>query len=69
MRGAARWLTAQAFSYGQVVPYHAFLPLLRAMLGMQETDPSPQQREAIRTWLADLDPVLAVDQSAHSCWE
>jgi hypothetical protein len=69
MRGAARWLTAQAVSYGQVVPYDAFLPLLHAMLCAQETAPSPQQREAIRTRLADIDPVLAVDQLEHSCWE
>jgi hypothetical protein len=28
-------------------------------LGVQEADPSPQQREAIRTRLADIDSVLA----------
>ncbi len=35
--GAARWLTIQAFSYGQAMPYQAVIPLLRTVFGVVET--------------------------------
>jgi len=59
----AHWLTVQALSYGQTMPYHAFLPLLRTMLGVVDIAPPPQQREAIHTRLAAIEPALAVDTS------
>jgi DNA-binding winged helix-turn-helix (wHTH) protein/class 3 adenylate cyclase/predicted ATPase len=59
--GAARWHTAQALSYGQAMPYHALIPLLRTVLGMTDTAPSTQQLLAIRTHLTAIDPSLAAD--------
>jgi predicted ATPase len=61
--GAARLLTAQALSYGQAMPYHAFIPLLRTLLGVVETEPPAQQHQAIRAYLAAIDPSLAADAS------
>jgi predicted ATPase len=44
MLAEAHWLTLQALPYGQAMPYHAFLPLLRNVLGVQDhTDPIQQQ--------------------------
>lgn len=54
--GEGRWLTAQALSYGQAMPYHAMTPLLRNMLGIIETDDVAYQYEIIRTQLATLTP-------------
>jgi DNA-binding winged helix-turn-helix (wHTH) protein/class 3 adenylate cyclase len=59
--GAARWHTAQALSYGQTMPYHAVIPLLRTVLSVADTAPPMQQRQAIRTHLATIDPALAAD--------
>ncbi|MGH8069558.1 MAG: AAA family ATPase [Candidatus Entotheonellia bacterium] len=59
--GAARWHTAQALSYGQTMPYHAVIPLLRTVLGVADTASPTQQRQAIRTHLEVIDPTLAVD--------
>jgi predicted ATPase len=59
--GAARWRTIQALSYAQAMPYHAVIPLLRTVLGVVDTAPPAQQRQAIHTRLAALDAVLAAD--------
>jgi DNA-binding winged helix-turn-helix (wHTH) protein/class 3 adenylate cyclase/predicted ATPase len=59
--GAARWRTAQALSYGQAMPYHAVIPLLRTVLGMADTEPPAQQCQAIRTHLAAIDAALVAD--------
>ena len=59
--GAARWRTVQALSYGQAMPYHAVIPLLRTVLGVADTASPTQQRQAIHTHLAALDPALAAD--------
>jgi len=47
--GPVRWLTVQALSYGQAMPYHAVLPLLRTLLGVVDTATPAQQRQAIHT--------------------
>jgi hypothetical protein len=57
----ARCLTLQALSYGQAIPYHAVMPLLRTVLGVVDTETPTQQRQAIRTRLATLSPTLAPD--------
>jgi predicted ATPase len=59
--GAARWLTVQALSYGQAMPYHAVLPLLRTVFGVVETADPAQQHRAIQTRLAGLTPALTED--------
>jgi predicted ATPase/DNA-binding winged helix-turn-helix (wHTH) protein/class 3 adenylate cyclase len=59
--GAARWHTLQALSYGQAMPYHAVIPLLRTVLGVVDTAPPARQCQAIRTHLTAIDPALAAD--------
>jgi class 3 adenylate cyclase len=49
-------LQAQALSYGQAMPYHAFIPLLRALLQVGSHDTSQAQRQQIRTQLYALHP-------------
>jgi adenylate cyclase len=56
--GGARWLTMQALSYGQTMPYQALLPLVRTLFGIAETDDPAHQRQAIRTHLLHLSPAL-----------
>jgi tetratricopeptide (TPR) repeat protein len=56
-----RWLTMQALSYGQAMPYHAVLPLLRTVLGVVETEPPAQQYQMLQTRLAAVDPLLVAD--------
>jgi class 3 adenylate cyclase/tetratricopeptide (TPR) repeat protein len=57
-----RFLEAQTLSYGHAMPYHAFLPLLRSVLGLTDSDHPQQQRERIRSRLYDLDPAYADDE-------
>ena len=52
-------LQVQAFSSGQEVPYHAFIPLLRALLQLRSTGTPPGQRQQIRTQLHAFHPRLA----------
>jgi predicted ATPase len=59
--GAARWLTVQALSYAQTMPYQAVLPLLRTVFGVVETADPAHQRQAIQTRLAALTPPLTED--------
>jgi DNA-binding winged helix-turn-helix (wHTH) protein/class 3 adenylate cyclase/ABC-type cobalamin transport system ATPase subunit len=61
MLAEARWLTLQALPYGQAMPYHAFLPLLRTVLGVQEHADSIQQQKALQTHLATCAPSLAAE--------
>jgi class 3 adenylate cyclase/DNA-binding winged helix-turn-helix (wHTH) protein len=55
-------LQVQAFSSGQEVPYHAFIPLLRALLQLSNNGTPPDQRRHIRTQLHALHPQLAEDE-------
>jgi class 3 adenylate cyclase/tetratricopeptide (TPR) repeat protein len=59
--GAVHCLTVQAFSYGQAMPYHALIPLLRTLLGLQEAEPPAQQYQAVCARLEAIDSSLAVD--------
>jgi class 3 adenylate cyclase/tetratricopeptide (TPR) repeat protein len=54
-------LQAQSLSYGQAVPYHAFIPLLRALLQVHGDDAPPDQCQQIRTSLQDIHPRLPED--------
>ncbi|HXH13782.1 MAG TPA: AAA family ATPase [Alphaproteobacteria bacterium] len=58
----ARTLQAQTLSYGQSMPYHPFIPLLRARLDLHAQDPPPDQRQQIRAHLHALHPTLAEDE-------
>lgn len=58
----ASTLQVQAVSYGQAIPYHACIPLLRALLQVSGNDPPHGQRRQIRTWLQALHPRLAEDE-------
>ena len=49
-------LQVQAFSSGQEVPYHAFIPLLRALLQLNNNGTPRGQRQQIRTQLHALHP-------------
>ena len=51
-------LQAQTLSYGQTMPYHAFIPLLRARLQVGGDDPTHLQRQHIRTRLQTIHPRL-----------
>ncbi|MGH8066234.1 MAG: AAA family ATPase [Candidatus Entotheonellia bacterium] len=55
-------LQVQAFSSGQEVPYHAFIPLLRALLQLSNNGTPHGQRQQIRTQLHALHPRLAEDE-------
>jgi class 3 adenylate cyclase/DNA-binding winged helix-turn-helix (wHTH) protein/tetratricopeptide (TPR) repeat protein len=55
-------LRAQALSHGQAMPYHAFIPLLRALLQVSGNDALYDQRQQIRTRLHTIDPRLAEDE-------
>jgi class 3 adenylate cyclase/tetratricopeptide (TPR) repeat protein len=58
----ARTLQAQTLSYGQSVPYHPLIPLLRALLDLHAQDPPTDQRQQIRAHLHALHPTLAEDE-------
>jgi class 3 adenylate cyclase/DNA-binding winged helix-turn-helix (wHTH) protein/tetratricopeptide (TPR) repeat protein len=55
-------LQAQALSYGQAMPYHAFIPLLRALLQVSGDAAPPGQHQHISTRLHALHPQLAKDE-------
>jgi predicted ATPase len=55
-------LQAQALSYGQAVPYHAFTPLLRTLLQVSGDDAPPEPRQQIRTRLQALHPTLVENE-------
>ena len=68
--GAARWHSVQALSYGQAMPYHAVIPLLRTVLGVADIASPTQQRQAIRAHPGGDRPQLAADaRSWRCCWE
>jgi predicted ATPase len=58
----ARTLQAQTLSYGQAMPYHAFIPLLRTLLGLRGNDDPSDQRQQIRARLQALHPKLVDDE-------
>jgi tetratricopeptide (TPR) repeat protein len=58
---AGHTLAAHTLSYGQAMPYHALLPVLRTVLGLSDHDTPQQQRQAIRAWLTAVQPALAAN--------
>jgi predicted ATPase len=56
-----RRLQAQTLSYGQSMPYHAIIPLLRTVLGLTDHDTPQQQHQHLRACLAAALPALAAD--------
>jgi class 3 adenylate cyclase/DNA-binding winged helix-turn-helix (wHTH) protein len=59
--GVVRRLTAQTLSYGQAMPYHALLPLLRTLLAVTPADTPEQQYQALHARLAAIAPTLAAE--------
>lgn len=59
---AASVLEAQTLSYGQSMPYHAIIPLLRSVLEISDNDLLPRQRQHVRARLAAIQPLLADDE-------
>jgi predicted ATPase len=58
---ACTW-QAQTLSYGQAMPYHTFIPLLRALLQVSGNNPPHGQRRQLRARLHTLLPRLAEDE-------
>lgn len=54
-------MTAQAFAYGQTMPYHVLIPLMQTVLGVIETDAPTQQYQALCAHLAAIDASLVAD--------
>jgi predicted ATPase len=52
-------LEVQALPYGRSMPYHAFIPLLRALLGLTGSAEPWQQRQQIRIRFAAIEPMFA----------
>jgi predicted ATPase/class 3 adenylate cyclase len=60
--GTVETLEIQSFPFGRSMPYHAFVPLLRTLLGVAKPlDPEPT-RQRLRSQLAALDPTLAENE-------
>src|SRR5262249_36816320 len=54
-------LDAHTLSYGQSMPYHAMIPLLRTVLGLTDHATPEHQWQAIRACLAAAQPSLTAD--------
>jgi predicted ATPase len=57
-----RLLEAQTLSYGQQTPYHAIVPLVRALLAVSGDAAPHEQRQQLRTRLEAMHPALASDE-------
>ena len=57
-----RLLEAQTLSYGQQTPYHAIVPLVRALLAVSGDAAPHEQRQQLRTRLEATHPALASDE-------
>ena len=57
-----RLLEAQTLSYGQQTPYHAIVPLVRALLAVSGDAAPHEQRQQLRTRLVATHPALASDE-------
>jgi serine phosphatase RsbU (regulator of sigma subunit)/class 3 adenylate cyclase/tetratricopeptide (TPR) repeat protein len=49
-----QWATGHSLSYGQEMPYHLVLELLRSLLGVPDTAGEPETRTALLALVADL---------------
>jgi class 3 adenylate cyclase len=51
---AARWVEGRCLSYGQALPYHVVLDLVRSMFGVSASADEPETRAALGRGLRDL---------------
>ena len=54
MDPAARWVEGRCLSYGQALPYHVVLDLVRSMFGVSASADEPETRAALGRGLRDL---------------
>jgi class 3 adenylate cyclase len=54
MDPAARWVEGRCLSYGQALPYHVVLDLVRSMFGISPSADEPETRAALARGLQDL---------------
>ena len=52
--GAARWIEGRCLSYGQTLPYHLVLDLVRSIIGVGASASEEETREALARVLRDL---------------
>src|ERR1700704_4359054 len=50
----ARWIEGRCLSYGQPLPYHLVLDVVRSVIGVSESASEPEVREALERVLRDL---------------
>ena len=50
----ARWIEGRCLSYGQTLPYHLVLDVVRSVIGVSESASEPEVREALERVLRDL---------------
>ena len=51
---SARWIEGRCLSYGETLPYHLVLDLVRSLIGVNASAEEPQVAEALHTSLRDL---------------
>jgi class 3 adenylate cyclase len=52
--GSVRWIEGRCLSYGETMPYHLVLDLVRSLIGVSASADEPQVAEALRSTLRDL---------------
>jgi len=50
----ARWLEGRCLSYGQALPYHLVVDLVRSLIGVRSAADEPETRAALKQTLRDL---------------
>src|SRR4029079_15500682 len=51
---SARWIEGRCLSYGQTLPYHLVLDVVRSIIGVHASASEPEVREALDRTLRDL---------------
>ena len=52
--GSARWIEGRCLSYGQTLPYHLVLDVVRSLIGVSGSATEPEVREALERVLREL---------------
>jgi class 3 adenylate cyclase len=52
--GSVRWIEGRCLSYGQTLPYHLVLDVVRSVIGVSASASEPEVREALERVLRDL---------------
>ena len=52
--GSVRWIEGRCLSYGEAMPYHLVLDLVRSLIGVSASADEPQVAEALQSSLRDL---------------